>query len=97
MYTVEETPTFQRAVTKIWSDAERIEFISWIAANPLAGDLIRGSRGARKVRWSIKGQGRSGGARVVTVTEVLEGVVILVTIYAKSDRSTITPSEIERI
>jgi len=38
--TVAETAIFQRYASEVWSDAERIEFIHWIAANPEAGDVI---------------------------------------------------------
>jgi hypothetical protein len=48
--TVAETPIFQRYAALVWSDVERDNFINWIAANPEAGDLIRGSGGCRKVR-----------------------------------------------
>ena len=65
MRTVAETPIFQRYATEVWSTSEREQFISFIAANPEAGDLIRGSGGCRKVRWSTSGQGKSGGARVI--------------------------------
>lgn len=50
MRTVIETPTFQKQAEKIWSDDERLAFIDWIAANPLAGKVIPGADGARKVR-----------------------------------------------
>lgn len=63
--TIAETAVFQRYAAEIWSDAERIEFINWIAANPNAGDVIPGSGGCRKVRWSRAGQGKRGGARVI--------------------------------
>jgi hypothetical protein len=63
--TVAETPIFQRYATEVWKDAEREEFINFIAANPEAGDLIRGSGGCRKVRWAAAGQGKSGGARAI--------------------------------
>ena len=63
--TVAETPIFQRYAIEVWSTSEREQFISFIAANPEAGDLIRGSGGCRKVRWSTSGQGKSGGARVI--------------------------------
>ena len=59
MRTVAETPIFQRYATEIWSTSEREQFISFIASNPEAGDLIRGSGGCRKVRWSTSGQGKS--------------------------------------
>jgi hypothetical protein len=32
--TVAETPIFQEYANDVWSDAERIEFINWIANNP---------------------------------------------------------------
>jgi hypothetical protein len=63
--TVAETPIFQRYAAVVWSDVERDQFINWIAANPEAGDLIRGSGGCRKVRWSAAGQGKRGGTRVI--------------------------------
>jgi len=36
MRTVIETPTLQKQADKLWSDAERLAFIDWIVANPLA-------------------------------------------------------------
>jgi hypothetical protein len=65
MRTVAETPVFVRYAAEVWSDAEREQFISFIAANPEAGDIIRGSGGCRKVRWSRSGSGKRGGARVI--------------------------------
>ncbi|MGQ3054746.1 MAG: hypothetical protein ACT6S0_23410 [Roseateles sp.] len=63
MRTAIETPTFQKQAAKLWGDAERVEFIEWIAAHPTAGDVIPGADGARKLRWSRAGSGKSGGAR----------------------------------
>jgi len=60
--TVAETPIFQRYAAEVWGEAEREQFINFIAANPEAGDLIRGSGGCRKVRWATTGTGKSGGA-----------------------------------
>jgi hypothetical protein len=51
MHTVAETEIFVADAKSIWSDRERDEFISWIADNPLAGDVIPGAGGCRKVRW----------------------------------------------
>ena len=68
MHTVAETEIFQRYAASIWSETERLEFIEWIAANPLAGDVIPGSGGCRKVRWARAGMGKRGGARVFIST-----------------------------
>jgi len=65
MRTVAETPIFDRYAADIWSDSERQNLINWIAANPESGDIIRGSGGCRKVRWSAPGKGKRGGARVI--------------------------------
>ena len=67
----------------VWSDAERQEFIDHIAANPEAGDIIRGSGGCRKVRWSRSGTGKSSGARVIYFLAA-DGTVWLLIVYAKA-------------
>ena len=50
MYSVIETLQFQAQADRIWSEVEREAFVDWIAANPLAGDVIPGAEGVRKVR-----------------------------------------------
>ena len=96
MFTVIETPTFQKQVAKVWTEAERLEFIAWIAANPTAGDVIPSADGARKVRWAVQGKGKRGGARVVYFNLSDDELVLLVAVYAKADKTNILPNEIER-
>lgn len=81
--TVSQTSAFIRT-SHFWSDAERDAFVSWIAQNPTAGDLIVGGGGLRKVRWARSGTGKSGGARVVTYHVGSEGRVWLLVDYAKA-------------
>lgn len=83
MRTVAETPIFQRYAAEVWSEVERNQFISFVAANPEAGDLIRGSGGCRKVRWSTAGKGKSGGARVIYFNSD-EGTIWLLIVYKKA-------------
>ena len=83
MRTVAETSVFVKYAAEVWTEEEREEFISWIAANPEAGDLIPGSGGCRKVRWSVSGRGKRGGARVI-YTIAGDGVVWLLIVYTKS-------------
>ena len=83
MRTVAETPIFQRYAAEVWSEAERSDFINFIATNPEVGDLIRGSGGCRKVRWSTSGQGKSGGARVIYFN-AKDGTVWLLIVYKKA-------------
>lgn len=86
MQTVIEHPTFQRQVASIWTECERHTFIDWITANPLAGDVIPGAQGARKVRWAVQGKGKRGGARVIYFNRLEQGFLVLLAIYAKSEQ-----------
>ena len=75
------------------SDAERLAIITWIAANPSAGEVIEGTGGARKVRFAGKGKGKSGGYRVITFFTGAEIPVFLLNIFAKNEKTDLTPKE----
>jgi len=96
MLTVIETPIFQKQAAKIWSESERMAFIDWIADNPLAGDVIPGADGARKVRWAVAGKGKRGGARVIYFNLSADGVLLLVAVYAKSEQDNIASGDIKK-
>ena len=83
MRTVAETGIFKRYAREVWTEAEREEFVIWIAANPDAGAIITGSGGCRKVRWGTAGQGKRGGARVIYFLHTDE-VVWLLIVYKKA-------------
>ncbi|MCC6867844.1 MAG: transcriptional regulator [Burkholderiales bacterium] len=89
MYTLIETPTFVADASKLWSEDERLEFFEWLANNPDAGDVIPGSGGCRKVRWSRAGSGKRGGVRVIYFTRLAAGEIWLLLAYSKSVRDNI--------
>jgi hypothetical protein len=84
MYTVIETDVFVRAAAQVWTNAERVAFIDWLAANPDAGDVIPGSGGCRKVRWTRPGMGKRGGARVIYFNRLEQGEIWLLMVYVKA-------------
>ena len=84
MLTIIETPVFQRLARGIWSEEELDAFKVWLAGDPLAGDVIAGSGGLRKVRWSRAGIGKRGGARVIYYNQLADGTVALLMVYAKA-------------
>ena len=65
MQTVAETPTFTRQASKLFTEDEKGELIDFLAANPLAGDVIPGTGGVRKLRFRAADSGKRGGGRVV--------------------------------
>jgi len=91
MQTVIETPEFIAWSTQVWSDAERIEFIDWIADNALEGDVIPGAGSLRKVRWSRQGMGKRGGARVIYFNRLASGEIVLLLVYAKAKFDNLRP------
>ena len=82
--TVAQTPIFQKCAAAIWAPDELDQLIDWIALNPLAGDVIPGSGGLRKVRWSASGRGKRGGARVIYYNLLQDGTVWLLVAYTKA-------------
>jgi hypothetical protein len=97
MLTVVESPIFQKLWPRYWDEDERADFAAFIAANPDAGAVIRGSGGVRKVRWAREGSGKSSGVRVVYLTRNEAGEVYLLTLYAKSESGTISANTLKEI
>ncbi|TXT37757.1 MAG: hypothetical protein FD135_3385 [Comamonadaceae bacterium] len=95
MCTVIETPTFQKQVADIWSEDELAVFIDWLAVNPLAGDVVQGTQGARKVRWAAKGKGKRSGARVIYFNRLESGFILLLAVYAKNEQENIAAKTIQ--
>lgn len=91
MLTVIETAKFQSLVADIWDEAERLDFISWIAENAHAGDVISHTAGMRKVRWSREGMGKRGGARVIYYSRNDRGELVLLLIYTKAKLDNVRP------
>ncbi len=60
MQTVMETPVFTRKADALLSEQERTNLINLLAWNPLAGDVIPGTGGVRKLRFAGGGRGKRG-------------------------------------
>lgn len=68
-----------------------------LAANPQAGDVVRGSGGVRKLRWGLAGRGKRGGVRVIYYLRLRRGQVWMLTMYAKNEAATIPGPVLKRI
>lgn len=78
------TKTFIDAADRLLSAEEQDALIDYLSVNPSAGDLIPGTGGVRKLRWSGLGRGKRGGVRVVYYYHSHALPVALLFIYAKS-------------
>ncbi len=90
---VVETPEFLAATKRIMDEQERSQLVDHLARNPLAGDLIPGTGGVRKLRWALEGRGKRGGARVVYYYHSDAMPIFALTAYAKNERADITQAD----
>ena len=98
-------PLFERALKKLAKKYRSMgedykKLLDELQRNPLAGADL--GRGLRKVRMTIaaKGKGKSGGARVITLLLVYnetEAEIGLLYIYDKSERESLTESELTEL
>lgn len=94
MHAVILTPTFL-ADTKAAGlpDDEREIMISEIAKNPLGGDAIEGTGGARKMRFAGRGKGKSGGYRTVHYFAGDDVPILLLALINKGESANLSKAE----
>ena len=95
--TVVEVEPFSTKARQVWDEDDKLEFIGFVAHHPEAGALIPGTGGVRKLRWGRRGMGKRGGVRVVYYYHDQTLPLFLLTVYAKSERADLTPSERQAI
>ena len=71
--------------------------IDKLAQEPTQGKAL--GNGFYKIRLPIasKGRGKSGGARIITYVKITRNTVYLASIFDKSEKSTLTDNELEKI
>lgn len=66
---------------------------SLLIDDPESGDVIQGTGGARKIRISMEGRGKSGGGRVIYVDVVVRERIYLLLAYPKNVQADLTPEQ----
>ena len=88
-----ETPIFTAEVQALLSDEEYAALQQHLVAQPTAGDVIPGTGGLRKVRWTTMGRGKRGGTRVIYYHVVAQAQIRMILIYRKGIKDNLTPRE----
>lgn len=88
-----ETPYFTRFCDDHCGDDELRCLQQQLMEQPEAGDLIRGSKGLRKLRWALPGRGKRGGARVIYYWRSAAGRIYLLYAYTKSTQADLTTTQ----
>jgi hypothetical protein len=74
-------------VNALLSDDEFALFQGFLFSNPKAGAVIQETGGLRKVRWAIKGKGKSGGVRVIYFYVTAAAQIRLIAITRKESKT----------
>lgn len=99
-YKVLFTPEFEKELKRLASKYPSIRydfsiFLQELSIHPMQGTSL--GNHCYKIRFAIrsKGKGKSGGARVISFVQVVNETVVLITIYDKSEKETISNDEIK--
>ena len=93
MHTIVELPEFTKKADRILTNSEKESLVNYLAAHPSAGDIMQGTGGIRKLRWSVHGKGKSGGVRIIYYYHNRYIPLFLLTLFGKGEKSNLTKSE----
>ena len=93
LITVAELPEYIRRAERLLSESERKDIVDYLAAHPKAGDLIQGTGGIRKLRWSRGGRGKSGGVRVIYYFHSEVMPLYVLTVFGKGEQANLSKAE----
>src|ERR1700722_3867255 len=94
MQVVIETPDYLVDAKSLGlSTDERQTIVDYIAQNPDGGVEMKGTGGARKIRFAGRGKGKSGGYRVVTFFAGKDIPVFLLSIFSKGEKANLSQAE----
>jgi hypothetical protein len=93
VHAVAETSIFTRRADALLTREDRVALITTLAWNALAGDLVPGLGGIRKLRFAPAGRGKSGAFRVIYYFAGLDVPILALLIYAKNEQDNISSDQ----
>jgi hypothetical protein len=90
-----ETKSFSASMHDYLTDDEYRDLQRTLLNNPMAGDVMPGTGGFRKIRWedSRRGKGKRGGLRVIYYWIGPDKQIWMFAIYNKDEMSDLSSSE----
>jgi hypothetical protein len=84
---------YESQVAALMNEEERAAMEFFIACAPEDHPVIPGAGGIRKARWGRRGQGKSGGFRVMYYFIAPPGRIYMASIFAKSRKQTLSAAD----
>lgn len=89
-----ELSIFQKQWAECELDEEDLrELEEYLCENPDKGDIIQGTAGIRKIRWTAKNKGKRGGSRVIYIHFISCDLIYLMAAYSKNQKIDLSPKE----
>jgi hypothetical protein len=90
-----EAPAFTRYLHDYLDDEQYQALQTVLVNHPETGDVMPGTGGFRKMRWSDpeRGKGRRGGLRLIYYYFPAEQQIWLMTLYGKNESADLSPAE----
>ena len=92
-----ETTIFTRLIKDLMSDDEYRALQEALVTAPGLGDIIKQSGGLRKVRWKLKGTGKSGGVRVIYYWVVDDYHIRMLYVYPQGKQENLSPEQLQTL
>jgi len=90
-----ETRPFDRRRDELFGREQFQELQKHLVLDPLAGHVIPGGAGLRKIRWAGSGRGKRGGIRVIYFYRSWTNRLFLLVAYRKNECEDLTKSQIK--
>ena len=88
-----ESEAFLADCKAFFTEDERAELVLYIAMNPDAGVVMAETGGVRKLRWGVRGRGKSGGVRVIYYFHSEMLPVFMLNVFAKNEKAALSRAE----
>src|SRR3954463_13812278 len=92
-----ELPHFTSRLYDYLTEEGFQELQEYMRQHPTVGAVQPGTGGCRKLRWAAKGHGKRGGARIIYLYVAANGVIWLLSIYAKNEDENISLELLRRL
>jgi hypothetical protein len=91
-------PEFQRCWQQSGLDEEDLrELEIYLCLNPSGGDVVPGTGGLRKLRWTLGGKGKRGGSRILYIDLAYYEKIYLITVFPKNVKTDLNENEKKQI
>ncbi len=93
LHAVLETSIFSRRADALLSAEDRADLIDTLARDPMAGDVMPGLGGVRKLRFAPKKRGKSGGFPVIYYVLTESQPILALLIYGKNEQGDLSSAQ----